>query len=83
MAKLEKQKVETRLVGVDKAAEMTGISVWTWRRWCYAGRCASVKLGRRLLIPVSELDRLISAGTRDALQASKALSQHMQQTVTQ
>lgn len=56
------------LLGVDKAEEIYGISRWTFRRWAYEGKIASVKLGRRLLIPVAEIERLVSANTRPALQ---------------
>ena len=44
----------------------TGISKWTWRRRAYQGSITSVKLGRRLLVPISEVERLILEGTRPA-----------------
>jgi len=56
-------------LGVAEAEALTGISRWTWRRWCYDGKLSSVKLGRRLLIPASEIERLVAAGTRPALEA--------------
>ena len=61
-----KRSEAARLLGVAEAESMTGVSRWTWRRWAYDGRIASTKLGRRLLIPVSELERLVEAGTRPA-----------------
>jgi hypothetical protein len=57
-------KVETELVSVQGAETMTGRSRWSWRRDAYEGRIASVKLGARLLIPVSELRRVIAENTR-------------------
>ena len=55
-----------------EAEEMTGLSRWTWRRSAYAGTVASVKIGRRLFIPVSEVRRVIAENTRPRLQdASK------------
>ncbi len=51
-------------LGVAEAEEMTGVSRWTWRRWAYDGKITSTKLGSRLLIPASEIDRVISEGTR-------------------
>lgn len=61
-------KVEAQYVGVVDAEGLSGISRWTWRRWAYDGRVASVKLGRRLLIPVAEIERLITKNTRPALE---------------
>jgi predicted site-specific integrase-resolvase len=53
------------------AAGLTGLSVWTWRSWCYSGRIASVKTGAekqaRLLIPLSEIERVLNEGLRPAL----------------
>jgi hypothetical protein len=57
---------EREFVSVDEAEAMTGISRWTWRRRCYEGSTASSKVGRRLLIPVSEVRRIMSEGMRPA-----------------
>jgi hypothetical protein len=57
-------KIEPELIGVDEAQVLTGVSKWTWRFAAYNGKVESVKLGRRLLIPLSEVRRLISEGTR-------------------
>jgi hypothetical protein len=62
-----KREVETELVSVQGAEVMTGRSRWSWRRDAYEGRIASVKLGARLLIPVSELRRVIAENTRPRL----------------
>jgi excisionase family DNA binding protein len=56
-----------RLLPVKQFAEQLGISIWTARAMCYDGRCASVKLGRKLLIPESEVERLIKSNYRPAL----------------
>ena len=55
------------LVGVQEAERLTGISKWTWRRWAYDGRVASVKLGTRLLIPRAEITRLVAENTRPSV----------------
>jgi hypothetical protein len=52
------------LVGVVRAGAMTGLSEWTWRRYAYEGTVRSVKIGRRLLIPKAEIQRIISANSR-------------------
>jgi excisionase family DNA binding protein len=65
MANLE--VVQKEYLGVEQAGLVTGMSPWTWRRWAYAGKVASVKLGNRLLIPRSEIDRLIAENLRPAV----------------
>jgi len=60
----EKKAMEPELVGVNDAEIISGLSRWTWRAWAYSGRVASVKAGRRLLIPVAEIRRVIAEGTR-------------------
>ena len=41
--------------------------MWTVRGWAYSGRIASIKLGARLMIPTTELDRLIKENLRPAI----------------
>jgi hypothetical protein len=59
--------IEREYLGVDEAETLSGRSRWTWRRDCYEGRVASVKLGRRLLIPMSEIRRVMAEGLRPRL----------------
>ena len=63
---------EVEYLGVDEAEMMTGRSKWSWRKDCYSGRIASVKCGRRLLIPLSEIRRVLAAGTRPAINGEVA-----------
>ena len=49
---------------VKDAAQRLGISIWTLRRKAYDGEVASVKIGSKLLIPESEMVRLIQVGMR-------------------
>jgi hypothetical protein len=60
----DKKAVEPEYVGVADAEILTGLSRWTWRAWAYSGRVVSVKAGRRLLIPVAEIRRVMAEGTR-------------------
>ena len=60
-------EIGPRHVGVDTAARMTDMSVWTWRKYAYTGRIASVKIGKRLLIPLAEVERVLAEGLRPAL----------------
>ncbi len=59
--------VEREYLGVDEAETLSGRSRWTWRRDCYSGAVASVKVGRRLLIPMSEIRRVMAEGLRPRL----------------
>jgi hypothetical protein len=61
------QSITPKFVGVDQAEAMSGLSRWTWRRWAYEGKIASVKAGKRLLIPMAEFDRVMSEGYRPAI----------------
>lgn len=61
------RKVETEYLSVKDAELMTGRSRWSWRRDAYEGKIASVKLGASLLLPLSEVRRLIAENTRPAV----------------
>lgn len=56
--------IQPELLGMADAEAMTGRSRWSWRRDCYSGAVASVKIGRRLFVPVSEVQRVIAENTR-------------------
>ena len=55
-----------RLLSVKDFAALLELSFWTVRGWAYKGRVASVKLGARMMIPVTELDRLMNENLRPA-----------------
>jgi hypothetical protein len=61
------QRIEPELLGMADAEAMTNRSRWSWRRDCYSGAVASVKIGRRLFVPVSEVRRVIAESTRPRL----------------
>jgi hypothetical protein len=69
--RLQDRLSHARYVSPADAGAMTGYSCSTWRAWAYSGKCASIKTGpakqARLLIPVSEIDRIMSRGLRPAL----------------
>ena len=60
-----------KLIGVATAEAIYGVSRWTLRRWAYQGKISSTKLGKRLLIPVAELERIVQEGTRPAIEVEK------------
>ena len=66
MANRAKQ-IEPDYVGVETAEAMTDRSRWSWRKDAYSGKIASVKIGRRLLIPKSEIERVMREGLRPAV----------------
>jgi excisionase family DNA binding protein len=49
-------------VGLQEAQEMTGISHFTFRRMVKQRKIKAARVGRRLLIPVSELEKLVKPG---------------------
>ena len=53
------------LLSVKQAAERLGVSWWTLARWARQRRFRTVKLGRRVLIPSVELDRLVESNGRE------------------
>lgn len=60
-----------QLLSVFDAEALTGRRASTWRRDIRDRRVGSVKLGRLVRIPLSEVQRLVSHGYRPALGASQ------------
>src|ERR1019366_7045155 len=60
MQSTTQRKIEPELLGMMEAEAMTGRSRWSWRRDCYSGAVASVKIGRRLFVPIAEVRRVIA-----------------------
>ena len=65
--RMRRSEVRPEYLGVAEAEAITGVSRWTWRRWAYDGKVSSVKLGKRLLIPSSEIARLVAENMRPRL----------------
>lgn len=63
-SRMSDRKVQAKYLGVKEAEELTGVSRWTWRRYAYTGVVESIKIGKRLLISSSEIERLVAEGTR-------------------
>ena len=61
------KEIEPTHVGVYDAEARSGVSAWSWRHMAYSGRIASCKVGKRLLIPIAEIDRILAEGYRPAL----------------
>jgi excisionase family DNA binding protein len=55
----KQEKEMTQLsVGLEEAQSLTGISVHTWRILVKEGKVRAARVGRRILIPTSELERV-------------------------
>jgi len=55
--------MEPLAVDVREAARLTSLSVHTIRAYCgKKGRIRAVRVGRRVLIPIAELERLVREG---------------------
>jgi excisionase family DNA binding protein len=57
-------------VSVEEGAGMLSVSTRTMRSWIADGRVRAVHLGRRVVVPVVELERLIAAHTTPSEQSS-------------
>jgi excisionase family DNA binding protein len=55
---------ERLLLGVVEAAAAIGLSPWTVRKYIAEGKLAAIRIGRRVLIEPSELQRLIEDARR-------------------
>ena len=64
---MERIEKDDRLLSVMEVSELLGLRPVTIRQWIAARRIASVHLGRRRLIPASEVRRLISENLVPAL----------------
>jgi excisionase family DNA binding protein len=58
---------KNHLLSIEEAAARLGLKPITIRLWASARKIARVKLGRRVLIPSAEVERLIEQSTIPAL----------------
>lgn len=59
--------IHGELLSIEQAAQRLGLRPITIRQWSATRRIARVKLGRRVLIPAAEIDRLIECNITPAL----------------
>jgi excisionase family DNA binding protein len=57
---------DKRLLSVGETAARFGVSPWTVRDWIAQRKLTRVKIGRRVLVPESEIERVIERGTQPA-----------------
>ena len=58
--------MEQLALGLRQAAEAVGLSHWTLRLYVRQGKIRALKIGRRVLVEPSELQRLIQQGRKVA-----------------
>jgi excisionase family DNA binding protein len=63
--------MSTLTVDFEKAEEMTGVSRFTLRKYVKTGRLKVVRVGRRVVIPISELEKMFSPGAVSTLKSDK------------
>lgn len=54
------------VLNLEESAKRLSLSVWTLRKMVSERRVDYVKIGRRIGIPVSELERILQKGLRKA-----------------
>lgn len=65
LSKRKRNEME-RLLCVNEAAILLGLSKWTIRKWLSQDKIKPVRLGRRVLFESTELNRLIQEGKRQS-----------------
>jgi excisionase family DNA binding protein len=51
-------------VGLQEAESMTGISQHTFRKLVKRGKVRVARIGRRIVIPITELEKLVKPGAK-------------------
>jgi hypothetical protein len=54
-------------VTAHAAGRLTPYSAQTWANWAAKGVISHLRIGKKILIPKSEIERLIAQGTRPAV----------------
>jgi len=60
------------LLTINQAAERLNVSVYTIRAWVGQRRVDSVRLGRSVRVPATEIDRLVESGLTPARRTETA-----------
>ena len=57
-------------VSFEEAEKATGVSRFTLRKFAKTGRLKVVRVGRRVVVPVSELEQMFAPGAVSTLKAN-------------
>jgi excisionase family DNA binding protein len=60
-----------KMIAIDTLAEQLDVSHWTIRTWIREGILSSSKIGRRVLIPVADVQALLAHTHRAARRSSE------------
>jgi excisionase family DNA binding protein len=60
------------VLSVNEAAHALSLSPWTVRAYIAAGRLKAVRIGRRVLVEPSELQRIIESGRKPDARGSRS-----------
>jgi hypothetical protein len=61
-------EVKPVLMPIKNFAATMGVSIWTARGWAYEGKISSCKISRSLLIPATEVTRLVNENLRPRIE---------------
>lgn len=64
--------VVTQTMNIDTLAARLDVSPWTVRTWLRQGRVPFLKIGRRVLVRVEDVDALLSSSYRAATRPGSA-----------
>ncbi len=67
----ENSKMEKRYANIKEVSEYTSLPVKTLYEWASIGRIPSIKLGRRVLFDLDDIDRLLASLKRDTGQCDR------------
>jgi excisionase family DNA binding protein len=68
--KVSGPNLTTKLLSIDECAEALGLSTWTIRRLLKHGKLPRVKIGSRVLVRASDIERFIQQHTDAAVDDS-------------
>jgi excisionase family DNA binding protein len=54
--------VQPRLYRIEQASAVLGVTHWTLRLWAKRGRIKTLRLGKLLVVPVDEIERIVQKG---------------------
>ncbi|MDO8141427.1 MAG: helix-turn-helix domain-containing protein [Candidatus Brocadiales bacterium] len=63
--------MKKRYVNIKEVSEYTSLSVKTLYEWASIGRIPSIKLGRRILFDLEDIDSLLASLKRDTGQCDR------------
>jgi len=63
--------MNTLTVSFEEAEKATGVSRFTLRKFAKSGKLKVVRVGRRVVVPIAELEKMFSPGAVSTLKSDK------------